>query len=179
MANFALVNSTNFAAQATMGTSYLSVIVCGASSLAFNNPATVSGVRRGKIYDILIGTNTTPADNAIEWAVARATIGTTAIYLGTVSSVSSLATIDPGDVVFSSFLGVNSSAGSTAVISQTAQLWYVGINQRASYRWVAAPGSEFVWPATTSAAGNNGMQLMARSPAYVSTVTATVLGTEV
>lgn len=24
--------------------------------------------------------------------------------------------------------------------------FYVGVNQRAKYRWVAAPGSEIVWP---------------------------------
>src|ERR1700745_3664724 len=35
--------------------------------------ATTGALRRGKIYDILIGTNGTPADNYLEWDVSRMT----------------------------------------------------------------------------------------------------------
>jgi hypothetical protein len=52
------------------------------------------------------------------------------------------------------------------------------VNQRASYRWVAAPGSEIVYPANTSATGNNALSLQARSAAYTGTVTGAVMVSE-
>jgi hypothetical protein len=74
---------------------------------------------------------------------------------------------------------MNASQGSSAVIPRGVQMWYVGVNQRASYRWVAAPGSELVWPAaSTAAAGNyNGLALGARG-SYANTVTCTTLISE-
>ena len=45
------------------------------------------------------------------------------------------------------------------------------MNQRASYRWVAAPGSELVYPALA----NNGFVLRAKSGGYTSTFTGAVL----
>jgi hypothetical protein len=183
MALFSVQNSTTPAGntQQTMGTSYIGVIVVYASTgntnqTTFTNP---QALKRGKIYDILIGTNGSPADNFLEWEVCRVTASTTCVYLGTVSSVSSAFLLDLADAAFGSGVVANASQGSTAVITRSgAQAWYVGINQRASYRWVAAPGSEIVWPANTSATGFNGLALDARSGAYTGTVTGTVMVSE-
>jgi hypothetical protein len=49
-------------------------------------------------------------------------------------------------------------------------LLQVAVNQRASYRWVAAPGGEFVIPATNVA----GIGVRAKSPAYASTATSSM-----
>jgi hypothetical protein len=164
-----------------MTTSYIEVIGVYASTgntnqTTFSNP---QALKRGRLYDILIGTNGAPADNFLEWEVCRVGHGSTQVFGGTVSSVSSQYMLDTADAAFGSGCVVNASQGSSAVISRLAQAWYVGINQRASYRWVAAPGSEIVWPAAASGtAGGNGLGLNARSGAYTGTVTATIMVSE-
>lgn len=185
MANYGVTNSTIPAgtAQVTMSTTYSGVICIiastGGSVQTVSNP---QAVKRTKVYDILVGTNTTPADNFIEWDVARLTASTTGVWLGAVSSVSSSYMLDQADAGFGSLVVINTSAGSSVAAGGIGvpkqEIWYVGINQRASYRWVAAPGSELVIPANSSGTGFNGIGLHARSAAYVSTVTATVLASE-
>jgi hypothetical protein len=177
VADYSVSNSTALAgsAQVTIGTSYSNEIVIAPSSGALVSNPVASGLRRGKIYDILVGTNGTPADNYIEWDLARVTVGTTLIWTGSVSSVSSGYALDPADVGFAAFVTINTSAGSSAASLAVAQPWYVGVNQRASYRWVAAPGSEIVYPAVSSATAGNGVALRARSGGYTGTVTGTVL----
>ncbi len=180
MANYGISNSTAAAgsAQLAMGSSYSNLILIAPSSGAMvSNPAAV-GLRRGKIYDILVGTNGTPADNFMEFDMARVTAGTTLTWTGSVSSVSSVYDLDLADLGFNALAVINTSAGSSAGSIATAQPWYVGINQRASYRWVAAPGSELVYPAVSSATAGAGLALRARSAAYTGTATGTVLFTE-
>jgi hypothetical protein len=120
-----------------------------------------TGPRRNKIYDVLIGTNGTPADNAMEFEIARVTAAST-------STTVTVAPLDPADGAAVSTVTVNSSTSGTVTVPD---LFYVGINQRASYRWVAAPGSELVAPATSS----QGFQLRCRSPAYTGTATGNIL----
>jgi hypothetical protein len=55
-----------------------------------------------------------------------------------------------------------------------AEKWYLGINQRASYRLVVNPGANLIYPANSSGSLNNGLTLRARSGGYTSTTTATV-----
>jgi hypothetical protein len=174
MANFALTNSTNWTGQVTMGTTYTPIILVAASSGNITNAPTITGLRRGKIYDILIGTNGTPADNYVEWAVNRGTVFSSAAWLGSISSVSSETALDTADAGFAAFAAVNSSVVSSAACTLGVQNFYVGVNQRASYRWVAAPGSELVYPAATY----NGFVLSARSAGYTGTFTGTVLFSE-
>jgi hypothetical protein len=164
MPNYAVTNSTVSAGNtpAAITATYQTLLAVGPSTgnnaNTFTNP---SALRRGKIYDILVGTAGTPADFSYEWELTRVTLGTTPTMLGSISSVSSVGALDPADVGFASFAFNNSSAETNIVA--TAQLWYVGINQRASYRWVAAPGSELVWPAQASATAGNGMAMKTRS----------------
>jgi hypothetical protein len=180
MANFAIANSTNFTSQPSLGAVYTGLIGIAASSGGIANPPTNTGLRRGKIYDILIGTNGVPADNFIEWIVQRVTAATTAVWTGSISSVSSQFALDPADAAFAAFATVNTTANSsTAFISSGFQQpFYLAANQRASYRWVANPGSEIVYPAVSSATGGNGLVLSARSGGYTGTAGCTIMFSE-
>ena len=180
MANLSITNSTAIGGgntQQAISATYKSMVVAGNSSATTAN---VGGgaFRRGKLYDILVGTNGTPADNYMEFDVASITLGTTpsGITGSLVSSLSSTFGLDPADVSFVAALQINSTAevGLTTPIEQ----WYVGINQRASYRWVAAPGSEILYPANSSATGRNGLAIRARSAAYTGTATVTAFISE-
>lgn len=156
MANYAVSNSTISGGGGTaqaVGTTYKTLITMVSSTTT---------PRRGKVYDVLIGTNGTPADNYMEFDIARTTGGDT----GTSYAAPAL---DPADAVALTVTRVNVTAEGT--ITAASDLFYVGINQRASYRWVAAPGSELVWPATSS----NGLVLRVRSGGYTGTATGNVL----
>lgn len=175
MANFTVSNSSanGGSAQAACSGTYKSLVVTNNSTAT---SATYAGIRRGKWYDILVGTNGTPADNYMEFDVVRATYATsTALTTGGavfISSLSSTYALDGADAAAVASVTVNSSV-ETYLTSPT-EMWYVGVNQRASYRWVAAPGSEIVYPANSSAA-INGMALRARSGGYTGTVTGNIL----
>ena len=173
MANYGLANSSQWGGQLAVGTSYSGLVSVAASTA---NQGATTGLRRGKIYDLLVGTNGTPADNAMEWAVHRVT-DTSQVYVGNVSSVSSFFALDLADAGFSAHAGVNSTNPSSTVYAFVGAPipWYVGVNQRASYRWVAAPGSEIIYPAVSSATGGNGLLLSVRSGGYTGTATATVM----
>lgn len=159
MANYAVTNSTlgGTGAQQAMTTTYKTLCAVYASTTG-----TTSLVRRGKVYDVMFGTNGTPADNAMEFDIARLTSPST-------SALVTANPLNPADSAMASGSIANSTTEGT--FSSSGEVFYIGINQRASYRWVAAPGSELVWPATSSA----GLAIRARSPAYTSTATATIL----
>jgi hypothetical protein len=172
MANFSVMNSTAIGAgtvQQAMAATYKTLALSACSSIS---TATGAGsfYRRQKLYDILVGTNGTPADNFMEYDVTRATItATAAAFTAFISSLSSNWTLDPADASIVAGVAINSTAEGG--ITATTEAWYVGVNQRASYRWVAAPGSEIVLPATSS----NALCLRARSGAYTGTATANTL----
>ena len=180
MANFAVSNSTGtgggLAAQA-ITTTYKTLVITAASTTA---TGTNTGLRRGKMYDVLIGTAGTPADNVMQFDIVRATYASsTAITTGGVLMLSSLSSnfvLDAADGAPTAVISINSSVET--YLTTATELWDVGINQRASYRWVAAPGSELVYPAASSGAGPNALAVRALSPAYTGTATATVLVNE-
>jgi len=97
--------------------------------------------RRGKIYDIMFGSEATPNDAAILWTFQRYTAA------GTSTAVTPQA-LDPADAAFLGQAGENHTIEPTYTAS--AILLNVPLNQRATYRWVAAPGGELVYPATTA-----------------------------
>ena len=155
MANYAVTGT-----QAATSASYKTAIVITSSAT----------VRRIKWYDILVGTAGTPADNYMQFDVSRVTAA------GTSTAFTPLQ-LDPADAVALSAAGVNSTVEPT--VTASSSMWNVGINQRASYRWVAAPGSELLYPAASSATGTNGLVLQARSPTgYTGTVTGSILLSE-
>lgn len=112
---------------------------------------TGSATVRIALYDLTIGSAATPADAAIEWNVDRSTsVGTGGTALTEVS-------LDPfsptasGAAIGTSFTG-DPTLAATPFLN-------IPVNQRATFRWVAAPGSE-LW---STASANNGIALVAES----------------
>jgi hypothetical protein len=129
--------------QATTATTYKSVGLL--TSAATIRPA---------IYEFNLGTEGAPAENAMVYLLQRATTTTTFTAVTPVP-------IDPTDGVLTNPVAL-ASAGSNATVEPTytaaQKLWGdMGFNQRATYRWVAAPGGEILIPAV--AANGAGMQV--------------------
>ena len=116
---------------------------------------------RGYIYDILVSSGATPADQAANYEVQR----TTAV--GTEAAGITPEPLDP-DVPAS---GHDAGQGHSVEPTETANtlLLAFSLNQRATFRWVAAPGSELITPATA----NNGVNVARRTStvAYVADCT--------
>jgi len=153
MAKYAISNGTAGTQQA-MTTTYKTLI-----SLTAATGATT--LRKAWIYDVMFGADGTPADNVLTYKVDRqTTVGT-----GTAASAAPLETTDAAALITET---VNHTAEPT--VTTSTQLIEIPVNQRASYRWVAAPGGELVVPATDVA----GLGARAKSPAYTGTVMCTV-----
>jgi len=97
--------------------------------------------RRGKFYDVIVGSEAAPADNAFLYIFQRCTA------LGTSTSVTP-SQIDPADAATESDAGENHTVEPT----YTANLILLALplNQRATFRWVAPPEGSLVYPATAS-----------------------------
>ena len=108
------------------------VTVIGMTSAATIRPA---------IYDIVLGCGATPADLAGRIAVARFTAA------GTSTAVTPLA-LDPQDPASLAAGGSNHTVEPTYTAGGI--LLQFGLNQRATFRWVAAPGGELKAPATAA-----------------------------
>ena len=123
-----------YAVPGNKGTAVVAVIV------AARCDAVVLG--RGMVYDYNVGTVTAPADNIFEQLIMRVTdAGTGAAVTPSPLDVADTASIFDATDTF------------TIDPTTTAELLRIPLNHRASYRWVAAPGGELVWPATA----NNGI----------------------
>lgn len=110
---------------------------------------------RSMVYEIQFGSSGTPADNAASFAVQRCTT------TGTAGSSYTPVALDPGDPAAVTTCGLATfSVGPT--LTSNSFLYNFGINQRTTFRWIAAPGSELKIPATA----NNGLAFM---PINVST----------
>src|SRR5262245_12587554 len=127
--------------------------------LSLTSPSTT---RRAWIFDVSAGPDTAPADNTLVYKVDRQTT------VGTGTSITPHP-IDAADGATTLVGTANHTVEPT--ITDNTELLEVSANQRASFRWVAVPGSELVVPATNT----NGLGLRARSPAYVSTMVANML----
>lgn len=97
--------------------------------------------RRGKWYDVIFGAEATPADNAFRYIIQRVTAA------GTSTAVTPQP-LDPADAATEADAGENHTIEPTYTAG--AILLAVGLNQRATFRWVASPGGELVYPATAS-----------------------------
>lgn len=113
-------------------------------------------LRRAAVYQMNFGADGTPADNVLTYKMDRqTTVGT-----GT-SIVPSPA--DPGDAAALITATANHTAEPT--VTGATQLFEMPLNQRASYRWDAAPGGELIVPATNT----TGLGFRVKSPAYTGT----------
>src|SRR5689334_2258916 len=97
--------------------------------------------RRLRLYDITFGSEATPADAAILWTVRRCSAA------GTSTGVTPQ-NLDPASATTEYDAGENHTIEPT--FTAGAILLNIPLNQRATYRWVAAPGGELVMPATAS-----------------------------
>lgn len=123
---------------ATMARTASTSLSVGALTAAASNP------RRYKLLETTFGAaEATPADNAFVWEFQRCTTA------GTAGSAVTPGSIDPGDTVAATTVcGQAHSADPTLTANQVLES--IGLNQRATFRWVAIPGYEIVVPATAS-----------------------------
>lgn len=117
---------------------------------------------RPAVYDFMVGQDgSPPADNAMLWAILRFTVAPTDTAVVPVA-------MDPGDPAATAVAGED--GGTTGTVTANTEFIDLPINQRASYRWVAAPGGEIICPASAT----NGITVQVSSPAYTGTAKATL-----
>lgn len=101
---------------------------------------------RSMIYDVIVGSVATPADQAAKFYLGRHTA------LGTEGAGFTPVALDPGDPSAISDFGVGVFSVEPTYTAG-AQVLVFSMNQRATFRWVAAPGSELKSPVSA----NNGI----------------------
>jgi hypothetical protein len=126
-----------------------------------------SAAIRCKLYDLILGSDAT-ADSAGEFVVNRSTTA------GTGGSGLTEVPLDPLTVAATA--AATGGAWSTTEPADTAntELLMIGMNQRATFRWVAAPGSELI----SLASANNGLFLRTVSHTATPNINATMLWEE-
>ena len=109
---------------------------------------------RPRLFEIEMGSDATPADGAVKFQIQRSTAAGT-----TPANPQTPTPIDPGDpACLSTFNGsYATSPAFTTLLFQWPQ------NQRATFRWVCAPGKELVLPAAANAAINLSAPVVAGS----------------
>lgn len=113
-----------------------------------------AGVRIG-VYDVIMGADGTPADNALRFLAQKFTAAGTSA-----GSPPTPVPLDNADIAAIATCGWDHSAEPTYTANTV--FWDIAINQRATFRWVAAPDGELKGPATAA----NGIGLASLSPAY-------------
>lgn len=113
--------------------------------------AAAASPRRAKIYDLGFGCGASPADNAFTWIIQRCTTAGTGASLTPNS-------LDPADTLASTIVAKDTLTAD-GTLTASAFVYAEPLNQRASFRWVAAPYSELIIPATAS----NGFMLAVSS----------------
>lgn len=147
MAGYAASNLLGGTQQA-MTTTYKTLLAIMASS--------GTSLQRFKLEEFLIGTNGTPADNAMTCDVSRMSAD------GTATSITPTK-LDGADGAFLGLATANHTVEGTVTAASREAGW--GFNQRATMRWVAAPGQWIVVPATNLA----GLVFRLKSPGYTGT----------
>ena len=109
-------------------------------------------VGRAGIYDVMVGSVASPADQAAKFYLARTT------GVGTEGSGFVPNNLDPGGPAGRCDSGVGTFSGEPTYTSNK-ELLVFSVNQRATFRFVAAPGSEILLAATQ----NNGAGLKTSS----------------
>lgn len=101
----------------------------------------VGNTTRARIYDLVIGSDATPADVATKFNIIRGTVS------GTPTTTVTPRALDPGDPASLMSAKVGTFTGQTK--TATSSLLNVSLNQRATFRWVSVPDGEMIIPATT------------------------------
>ena len=104
--------------------------------------AAAASPRRAKVYDYTIGSGATPGDNAWVHIVQRCSTA------GTGAALTPNA-LDPADTLASTIVCKDTITVDPR-LTASAFLGRKPLNQRATFRWVAAPYGELMIPATAS-----------------------------
>lgn len=127
-----------------------------ASSFKTGLVVTASTSVRGALFFFNLGTTGVAADGVLEWRVSRFTAA------GTTTAVTPVA-LDGADPA--ALLAAGSNASGEPTYTASTSLFDQGLNQRATYTWIAVPGGELLVPAT-SANGIGFAMLSTVAPAY-------------
>ena len=107
--------------------------------LAIWTPASPQG--RLRLFEFVVSSSASPADNVGRYSINRFATAPT----GGTSLTANIAPLDVGEPAASA--AAMGAATGAAVIG--VYLMYFAVNQRATFRWVAAPTKEFVSLVTT------------------------------
>jgi len=118
----------------------------GTTQIGITSAATI----RPAIYDIMISSVATPADQSAEYHLKRYTVA------GTSTAVTPVA-LDPANPVSLAAGGVNYSAEPT--YTANSEMLRLAVNLRHTFRWIASPEGEIYAPATAA----NGLGWFANS----------------
>lgn len=138
--------------------------ITGAMGAAASATKTLIGViattaARPAVFDIVIGSSITPADQAALYALTRfTTTGTNSAFTPLPTDASAVASVSIGGVAHSAEPGY----GATDLLQ-------IPLNLRASFRYVCSPGYEYVAPAT--AAFGLGLRLVSATASITETGT--------
>lgn len=91
-----------------------------------------------RIFELIVGSDATPADVATEFNLIRGTVSGTGTALTVVQ-------VDPGDGAVVASAEGGTFTGSTKTANSI--LMMLALNQRATFRWVCLPEDGFVVPA--------------------------------
>ena|SRR5262245_44341054 len=127
--------------------------------------AATATLTSGAMNEFTFGCDQTPADNAMLWDVSRCTTA------GTGTSATA-APVDPAKRASGMVVVINCTANPTTTANSSQ--FSMALNQRASFRWVAVPGSELIIPATNT----TGLTIQASSGSYTGLVNAACGWTE-
>jgi len=96
---------------------------------------------RSRVYEFSIGPGAVaPVDQGGRFDIVRATAAPTS---------GATPVIGYNDISDGAALATPFQAATGGALSNTAPLYSIGLHQKASFRWVASPGREFVNPITT------------------------------
>jgi hypothetical protein len=102
-----------------------------------------SATRRLHVYEIIVASDATPGDQASKFALMRTTAR------GTQSTTIAPNALNPESPA--SIANLDTAWSVDPTITALSQLLQFALNQRATFRWVAVPGSEIIVPATANA----------------------------
>lgn len=144
-----------------------SIIATGSTGASFGICQLKSTSDQSKIaiYDLTIGSAATPADQATLFVLNRFTSAGTGAVL-----TPALALLDQ----FSATAIATGRGMLTTIAEGLTGMMLIPLNQRATFRWVAAPGSELMSRASPS----TGIELKSQSASASYLANATILWTE-
>jgi hypothetical protein len=100
-------------------------------------------VSRLMLYDLISGSDATPADNYAEFAVRRTSAA------GTTTATFTPTLLDSANGAAAGVFATTWSVNPT--VTAASDLLNIPHNQRATFRWVANPGGELIVPVTAGA----------------------------